>query len=52
MSNLLMKQVILGLFSEGKVEIVSGLNPGEQVIVAGIQKLAPGALVKESNTTK
>ena len=47
-----MKQVHLGLFSEGKVEIVSGLNPGEQVVVAGIQKLAPGAPVKESNTTK
>ncbi|MCK5187445.1 MAG: efflux RND transporter periplasmic adaptor subunit, partial [Deltaproteobacteria bacterium] len=47
-----MKQVRLGLFSEGKVEIVSGLNPGEQVVVAGIQKLAPGAPVKESNTTK
>ncbi len=47
-----MKQVSLGLFSEGKVEIVSGLHPGEQVVVAGIQKLAPGVPVQESNTTK
>ena len=47
-----MRQVSLGLFSEGKVEIASGLNPGEQVVVAGIQKLAPGVPVKEINTTQ
>ena len=46
-----MRQVRLGLFSEEKVEILSGLNPGEQVIVAGLQKLAPGVPVKGMSTT-
>jgi membrane fusion protein (multidrug efflux system) len=47
-----MRQVSLGLFSEGKVEIASGLNPGEQVVVSGIQKLAPGVPVREINPTQ
>lgn len=46
-----MRQVSLGLFSEGKVEILSGLNPGEQVVVGGVQKLAPGVPVKGMSTT-
>jgi len=46
------RQVSLGLFSEWKVEIVSGLNPAEQVVVSGIQKLAPGVPVKVINATQ
>jgi len=42
-----MKQVSLGVFLEGKVEILTGLNPGDQVIVSGLQKLTPGARVQE-----
>jgi membrane fusion protein (multidrug efflux system) len=42
-----MKQVRQGIFTQGRVEIESGLHPGDQVIVAGLQKLSPGAPVRE-----
>lgn len=41
-----MKPVKTGLRLAGKAEILSGLLPGERVIVEGLQKLGPGSLVK------
>ena len=41
-----MKSVKTGLRMAGKVEVVSGLVAGEQVIVEGLQKLGPDAPVK------
>ena len=43
-----MRQVQLGTFSEGSVEILDGLKPNERVIVAGLQKIRPGAPVEEA----
>ena len=44
-----MRQVKLGIFAKGKVEIMTGLSSGDQVIVAGLQKLSSGAPVQEAN---
>lgn len=41
------RQVQLGIFTEGSVEILEGLNPNERVIVAGLQKIAPGVPVQD-----
>jgi len=41
------RPVKAGLRLAGKVEILSGLNPGENVIVEGVQKLFPGASVQQ-----
>jgi multidrug efflux pump subunit AcrA (membrane-fusion protein) len=38
--------VTTGIRSAGRVEITSGLQGGELVVVEGIQKLRPGAKVK------
>jgi membrane fusion protein (multidrug efflux system) len=43
-----MREVQLGIFAEGSVEVLDGLNPGDRVIVAGLQKVAPGAPVQEA----
>lgn len=40
-----MKPVTTGLRLAGKVEILKGLSDGELVVVEGVQKLRPGALV-------
>jgi membrane fusion protein (multidrug efflux system) len=40
------KEVKLGFRLPGRVEIVSGLEGGEKVIVEGIQKIGPGSKVK------
>jgi len=40
------RQVILGQFALQHVEILSGLKPGDTVVVAGHQKLRPGAVVQ------
>ena len=42
-----MKQVNLGFFSDGRVEIETGVKAGDQVIIAGLQKISPGASVQE-----
>jgi len=42
------RQVQLGIFAEGAVEILDGLKPNERVIVAGLQKIVPGAPVEEA----
>lgn len=41
-----LKLVKLGIRLPGQVEVLSGLDGGEQVIVEGIQKVGPGAKVK------
>jgi membrane fusion protein, multidrug efflux system len=41
-----LKPVTTGIRSAGRVEITSGLQGGELVVVEGIQKLRPGAKVK------
>jgi membrane fusion protein, multidrug efflux system len=40
------RPVKLGVRMAGAVEIVQGLEPGENVVVEGIQKIMPGAKVK------
>lgn len=42
-----LRPVKVGLRLAGRVEIVSGLKPDEQVIVEGVQKLYPGAAVRQ-----
>jgi len=41
-----LKSVKLGVRLPGQVEVLSGLDGGERVIVEGIQKVGPGARVK------
>jgi len=41
-----MRPVKLGIRLAGEVEIVEGLQPGEKVIVEGLQKIGPGSVVK------
>lgn len=43
-----MKPVKIGLRIAGRAEILSGLSPGEMVVVEGTQKLRPGATVRLS----
>ncbi len=42
-----LRPVKVGLRLAGRAEIVSGLKPDEMVIVEGVQKLYPGAAVKQ-----
>ena len=42
------RQVQMGIFAEGAVEILDGLKPNERVIVAGLQKIAPGVSIEEA----
>ncbi len=46
-----MKPVTTGLRLAGKVEFLSGLSPGELVVVEGVQKLRPGAPVSLGTNT-
>lgn len=41
-----MRPVKLGLRMAGKAEVISGLKPGDKVVVEGVQKIFPGAPVK------
>ena len=41
-----MRPIQVGIRLAGKAEVIKGLNPGEKVVVEGIQKLRPGAPVK------
>jgi membrane fusion protein, multidrug efflux system len=45
-SNAVAKPIKIGLRLAGKAEVLSGLSPGERVVVEGHQKLRPGAPVK------
>jgi hypothetical protein len=38
--------VVLGVRTPGYVEIRQGIEPGDQVVVGGSERLAPGALVR------
>ncbi len=44
-----LRPVQLGLRQGGRVEVVSGVRPGEVVITAGAQKIGPGAPVTPIN---
>ena len=44
-----MRPVQLGLRQSGRVEIVTGVAPGDVVITAGVQKIGPGAAVMPIN---
>jgi membrane fusion protein (multidrug efflux system) len=41
-----LRPVEVGIRLAGKVEVMKGLKAGEKVIVEGVQKVGPGALVK------
>lgn len=45
-----MRQIQIGLRLQGKVQILSGLSPGQQVVVAGLQKIRDGAPVRINET--
>ncbi|MDA1276106.1 MAG: efflux RND transporter periplasmic adaptor subunit [Verrucomicrobia bacterium] len=40
------REIIVGFRMPGKVEVLSGLTAGEDVVVEGVQKLAPGARIR------
>jgi membrane fusion protein (multidrug efflux system) len=42
------RPVKIGLRLAGRAEVLSGLQPGEKVVVEGVQKLFPGAPVREA----
>jgi membrane fusion protein (multidrug efflux system) len=44
-----MRPVQLGVRQSGRVEVVSGVKPGDVVITAGVQKIGPGAPVMAIN---
>ncbi|MGH8481360.1 MAG: efflux RND transporter periplasmic adaptor subunit, partial [Nevskiaceae bacterium] len=46
-----MRPVRLGLRQAGRVEVLSGVQPGDLVITAGAQKIGPGAPVTPINST-
>jgi membrane fusion protein (multidrug efflux system) len=39
------RPVTTGIYSGERIEITSGLQPGESVVIAGVQKLMPGMLL-------
>jgi RND family efflux transporter MFP subunit len=43
-----MREIQLGIFAEESIQVLDGLNPGDRVIVTGLQKVAPGAPVAEA----
>ena len=47
-TNALLRPVMLGLRLAGKVEVVSGLEPGDRVVVEGVKKIFPGAPLRLS----
>jgi len=46
------RDVQLGIIKGDQIEIVSGLAPGEKLVVAGHRFLAPGQNVKIESETK
>jgi membrane fusion protein (multidrug efflux system) len=45
-NNAQVRPVEVGIRLAGKAEVLKGLNPGEKVVVEGVQKLRPGGPVK------
>lgn len=43
-----LQQITLGQREPGKVEVLSGLSAGEEVIVSGLQRVSPGAAVRRA----
>jgi hypothetical protein len=43
-----LRPVRLGLRLPGKAEVLSGVEPGEKVVVEGVKKIFPGAPLKLS----
>ena len=39
-------EVIIGLRSDGKIEILSGLNEGDQIVAEGLKKVIPRGKIK------
>jgi membrane fusion protein (multidrug efflux system) len=39
------KEIVTGRRSPGKVEIISGLNAGHQMIIKGLTRVRPGSFV-------
>ena len=50
--NLQRKPVTLGVRTPGFVEIASGVQPGEQVVVGGLELLQPGMPVRPTVVTR
>jgi len=44
------KEIVTGRRSPGKVEVTSGLSPGQQVIIEGITRVRPGGVVNVVET--
>ena len=45
-TNAVLKPITLGIRLAGKAEVVSGLNPGDWVVVEGVKKIFPGAALQ------
>ena len=41
-----LRSVQTGNFSGNQIQILAGLNPGETIVTAGVQKLRPGQKVR------
>jgi membrane fusion protein (multidrug efflux system) len=39
-------EVSIGLRSDGKIEILSGLNEGDQIVAEGLKKVIPRGKIK------
>ncbi len=46
------REIVTGRRSPGKVEVISGLNPGQQVIIKGLTRVRPGIAVNVVETRK
>ena len=45
-TNAVLRPITLGIRLAGKAEVVSGLNPGDWVVVEGVKKIFPGAALQ------
>jgi multidrug efflux system membrane fusion protein len=44
------REIVLGASVEGLRIVTAGLNPGERIVVSGLQRVKPGALVAPQDT--
>jgi len=40
------RSLTLGIRDEGRSEVLSGLSPGEKVVISGLNQLNPGMVVR------